>query len=292
MSAMHSSFAGKFKKVSSVAAALAFSGALCASVAHAAPTSADSAAGYSSSAAYASNLNTNELVGNTLATNPTASGQYGSQAATEYPNTYQSRWNKVALEFGGGFAAPIGNDTHGYNTWGYNLRVGGGWNFNKRLGALVEFSFIRTKVPGITLSYLSQSYKISPLYGNINNWSFTIDPIFYQPITHSVGVYVTGGGGFYRKVTNFSTPVPFIGCDYYYGCYASSVPVTVAHSSSNQGGMDAGFGVYWKAFGEQSNAKLYMEARYVWIDSPNSSQSDPYGSGTEGLIPVTFGVRF
>lgn len=290
MSATQNILAGTLRRIGSVAVALACSGALCASAAHAAPA-ADGAEGYSSSAAYTSSLNTNALVGNTLVTSPSGSGQYGGQYGSQYPN-YQSRWSKVALEFGGGFAAPIGNDTHGYNTWGYNFRVGGGWNFTKRIGLLAEFSFIRTKIPGDTLSYLSQQSGVSPLYGNINNWSFTLDPILYQPFTHTVGAYITGGGGFYRKVTNFSTPVPFTGCDYYYGCYVGYTPTTVAHSSSNQGGLDLGVGLYWKAFGAASNAKLYAEARYVWVDSPNASSSDPYGSGTEGLIPVTFGVRF
>ncbi|ACO32666.1 MULTISPECIES: outer membrane beta-barrel protein [Acidobacterium] len=282
------------RRVSAVAAALAVAGALSLPAFAASPaTSSSSSDGYSSSAAYTRGLNIDNLVGNTLADAP--AGQYGSngggQYGAQYPN-YQSRWSKLAFEAGGGFTAPIGNDTHGYNTWGYNFRVGAGWNFSKRLGVLVEYTFDRTKIPGSTLSYLSNESGIYPLYGNINNWSFTIDPIIYQPFTKTTGAYITGGGGFYRKVTNFSTPVPFTGCDFYYGCYYGYAAQTVAHSSSNQGGLNIGAGLYWKAFGEDSNAKLYMEARYVWINSPNASRADPYGSGTEGLIPVTFGVRF
>lgn len=280
------------RRISAAAAALAVAGALSAPAFAASGSSgASSSDSYSSSAAYTGGLNVNELVGNTLADAPTGSGQYGGQYGSQYPN-YPNRWSKIAFEAGGGFTAPIGNDTHGYNTWGYNVRVGAGWNFTPRFATLVEYTFDRTKIPGSTLGYLSNESGIYPLYGNINNWSFTIDPIFYQPFTKTVGAYVTGGGGFYRKVTNFSTPVPFSGCDYYYGCYYGYAAQTVAHSSSNQGGLNAGVGLYWKAFGQDSNAKLYMEARYVWIDSPNASAADPYGSGTEGLIPVTFGVRF
>jgi len=70
------------------------------------------------------------------------------------------------------------------------------------------------------------------------------------------------------------------------------VPTTIAHSSSNQGGLNIGVGGYWKAFGEDSNAKLFSEVRYVWVDSPQASNSDPFGSGTSSLLPVTFGIRF
>ena len=129
----------------------------------------------------------------------------------------------------------------------------------------------------------------SSIGGNINTWSFTIDPIFYMPFSHKSGAYVTGGGGFYRKVTNFTEPVE--SCDYYGYCY--NVPVTADHFSSNQGGANGGVGFYRKVFGEDSNAKFYAEVRYVWVDSPVASASNSYqGSGTEGLIPVTFGIRF
>ncbi|MGC2502968.1 MAG: hypothetical protein WA400_12650, partial [Silvibacterium sp.] len=121
-------------------------------------------------------------------------------------------------------------------------------------------------------------------------WSFTLDPIIYQPFTKTFGGYITGGGGFYRKVTNFTAPVLGLSCYYY--CYEGYFPTTIAHSSSNQGGLNIGVGGYWKAFGEDSNTKLYTEVRYVWVDSPVASNSDPYGSGTQGTIPVTFGVRF
>lgn len=220
---------------------------------------------------------------------PSAAPQYGNN--NRYPD-YTSRWSHVAFEAGVGPTAPIGNDVRdGYETWGYNITLGGGWNFSKRLGALLEYQFDKQKIPGSTLATLAiDSGSPTPLGGNINTWSLTIDPIFYQPITKTVGGYVTGGGGFYRKVTNFTELELEEQCVYY--CYEGYVPATVAHSSSNQGGLNLGIGFYWKAFGEDSNAKLYAEARYVWVDSPVASASDIYGEGTEGLIPVTLGIRF
>jgi hypothetical protein len=190
----------------------------------------------------------------------------------------------------------LGNTTHGGvnypdsvgETYGYNIKAGAGWNFTKRLGVLLEYNFNRDKIPGSTLTELAiQSGLNTPLGGNVNTWSFTIDPIFYLPITNKMGGYVTGGGGFYRKVTNFTAPE--LEDDFF---FEVQVPTTIAHSSSNQGGLNIGVGAYWKAFGEDSNAKLYTEVRYVWVDSPVASNSDPFGSGTSSLLPVTFGIRF
>jgi len=217
-------------------------------------------------------------------------GQYGKN--NPYPEA-TSRWSHLAFEAGAGFTAPIGNDVsggkpvglYGYDTWGYNISLGGGWNFTKHIGALLEYQFNRNKIPGATLAALGVPG------GNINTWSLTIDPIVYIPITQSFGAYATGGGGFYRKVTNFTAPEEEEEC--YYFCYYGYANETIGHFSSNQGGMNIGVGGYWKAFGPDSNAKLYAEARYVWVDSPKLTSDTVFnGEGTEGLIPVTFGVRF
>jgi hypothetical protein len=171
------------------------------------------------------------------------------------------------------------------------LTVGGGWNFTKRFGALLEYQFLRQGIPSAYLNALEagSSGAASGLGGNINTWSLTVDPIVYLPFSRKSGVYVTGGGGFYRKVTNFTEPVDE--CDPYYGCIA--VPETVDHFSSNQGGFNGGGGFYHKVFGEDSNGKFFAEVRYVWVNSPGPSSSNSFqGSGTEALIPVTFGIRF
>ncbi|MCL5262806.1 MAG: outer membrane beta-barrel protein [Acidobacteria bacterium] len=241
---------------------------------------------YSSSASYTSGLNTNELVGNDLVSPLTphmkAGAQYGGQYGSRYP-TYNSTFSRIAFEVGGGMVAPIGNDTHGYETFGWNFTVGAGMNFTKRFGLLGEFMFKRNKIPGATLAQVGTSG------GYIGDWSFTVDPIVYQPFTQTVGMYVTGGGGFYHKTTAFTQLVPQTFC--YYFCYSGYAPVVVSSFSSNQGGFNGGLGFYWKAFGPDSNAKLYIESRYIWIDSPRPTKTQN-GEGTEGLIPLTIGLRF
>lgn len=260
-------------------------------------TNMDTGHAYSSSMDWKAYLDTDGLLGTgsgTGAASPAAGGQYG-QAGSRYPGS-ENRWSKLTFVAGGGFTAPLGNTTHGGpdfpnsigETFGYNIRAGAGWNFTKRFGALLEYNFNRDKIPGETLTPLAiESGLGTPIGGNVNTWSLTIEPIFYQPITKKMGGYVTGGGGFYRKVTNFTAPQ--VEDDFFFEVV---VPTTVAHSSSNQGGLNFGVGAYWKAFGEDSNAKLFTEVRYVWVDSPVASNSDPFGSGTSSLLPVTFGVRF
>jgi hypothetical protein len=236
---------------------------------------------YSSSSDWKTALANYDFAGAPTASASAQYGQYGKN--NPYPEA-ASRWSHLAFEAGGGFTAPIGNDARdGYDTYGYNITLGGGWNFTKHIGALLEYQFNRNKIPGATLA------EIGAPGGNINTWSLTIEPIVYVPITQTFGGYVTGGGGFYRKVTNFTAPQEVEEC--YYFCYYGYANETIGHFSSNQGGLNIGLGGYWKAFGPDSNAKLYAEARYVWVDSPAPTPTEN-GEGTEGLIPVTFGIRF
>jgi hypothetical protein len=211
-----------------------------------------------------------------------ASPQYGNQRSPQYPG-YEGKTSHIAFVGGGGFSAPVGNDTHGFETWGYNLDVGGGWNFSKKFGVLFEYQFDRMKIPGSTLANAGVQG------GNINSHLFLFDPVYYFYSSRKSGSYVTGGAGFSRKVTNFTDLQTGEQC--YYFCYYVTEPVTVASFSSTQAAADAGLGFYWKAFGQDSNGKLFLEARYVWVDSPKPSKTQE-GEGTEGIIPVTIGIRF
>jgi hypothetical protein len=229
-----------------------------------------------------------------------ASPQYGGQKSPQYPG-YESRWSHIAFEGGVGFTIPVGPDTSYSQTEinedylspsesaGWNVNVGGGWMFTKRVGVLIEYTFDKQGIPGDYLNALATANGVSSggLGGNINTWDFALEPIIYQPFSHKSGGYVTGGAGFYRKVTNFTEPVE----ECYYYCITQAS--TVDHFSSNQAGLNFGIGFYRKLFGEDSNGKVFAEVRYVWVDSPQPSASNYYnGSGTEELIPVSFGVRF
>ena len=263
----------------------------------------DTGSSSSTSAQLQAYLNPNNFLSG-LSSEPAPSGvaspQYGGRKSSQYPG-YESTFSHIAFEGGVGFTIPVGPDTSFSQTdlnndylspsesTGWNVNVGAGWMFTKRFGALIEYTFDKQGMPGDYLNALAAANGLSPggLGGNINTWDIALEPIFYQPFSHRSGGYVTGGAGFYRKVTNFTEPVE----ECYFYCISEAS--TVDHFSSNQAGFNIGIGFYRKVFGEDSNAKLFAEVRYVWVDSPQASASNYYnGSGTEELIPVSFGIRF
>lgn len=270
-------------------------------------TSANAATGFSnfsssSSPTLEAYLGSDGLLTSGASASPSASPspQYGGQHTQQYPG-YESRWSHIAIEGGVGFTIPVGPDTSFSQTdlnngelspsegVGFNINAGGGWMFNKRIGVLLEYTFDKQGIPGDYLNALATANGLGAgsLGGNINTWDFALEPIIYQPFSHKSGAYVTGGGGFYRKVTNFTEAVE--SCYY----YCISEAETVDHFSSNQGGANFGIGFYRKFLGEDSNAKFFAEVRYVWVNSPKASTSNfDQGSGTEELIPVSFGIRF
>jgi hypothetical protein len=216
---------------------------------------------------------------------PEPSAQYDHH----YGGSQHGIMNSLAFEAGGGFNAPV--DTH-HITWGWNINVGGGINFNKQFAMLVEYQFISDKLPGYLIA------QTGAVGGNAHIWSFTLAPVVSLLPNSKNDIYLTGGGGFYRKVTNFTNPVPALYCSYYY-CSIVSVNQVIGHFSSNQGGWNVGAGYQHRMGGmfNDSRMRLFAEARYLKIYTPAYS-NQPNGLGTvtlaadTTLIPVTFGVRW
>jgi Outer membrane protein beta-barrel domain len=208
-------------------------------------------------------------------------GGYNRQTSYHHQDTWSDH---LALEAGGGLNVPAGN-TRTWQLVGYSINLGGGWNFNKWFGVLAEYGFNGANIPQNTLTNVGEPN------GNVHVWSLTLDPIIYYKTSGHIGGYVTGGGGFYRKLTSFTQPV-YVGdyCDYFSGCYPQYTNVVLSHFSSNQGGVNVGTGVTYKPNAD-GKAKFFAEARYVWVDSPVSTSSS-IGTGTVGMIPVTFGFRW
>jgi hypothetical protein len=212
------------------------------------------------------------------------SGGYGNGGYHQYPKYGEPTFHHLAIEAGAGFGAPLAN-TSKTETFGYNIKLGGGWNFNRRFGVLVEYEFNRNGIPENVLR------AVGAPDGHVHLWGFGVDPIVYYKTSGSWGGYVTGGAGFTRKTTAFTATV-FTGsyyCDFFGYCYPNFATIDLGHFSSNQIGLNIGTG-FTHNIGD-SGAKLYAEARYLWANSPSSTLGHP-GSGTVSMIPVTFGVRF
>ena len=208
-------------------------------------------------------------------------GGYNRQGYSAHHSN--SLTDHLTIELGGGFNVPTGNTKRWQNV-GYSINLGGGWMFSDRFGVLAEYGFNRDNIPQNTLTNVGEPN------GNVHVWSLTLDPIFYYKTSGRVGGYVTGGGGFYRKLTSFTESVyegDFCG---YFGCYPSYGTEVLNHFSSNQGGVNIGTGVTFKPNAD-GKGKFYAEARYVWVDSPANS-STAFGTGTVGMVPVAFGFRW
>ena len=219
---------------------------------------------------------------------PTPAGQYDNSGGGGGASGLRS---KLAFEVGGGFDVPTSN-TSNYLTWGGQFSIGGGLRLSKALQVLIDYQFMRDGLPS---SLVNQTGATG---GNAHIWSLTLNPVFDLMPKSSNSVYVTGGGGFYRKVTNFTDLQPTQFCSYFY-CGTGYAPQTVGHFSYNQGGFSIGGGFQHKfqgMYGEGHTA-IFVEARYLDIltpaedTSPNGLGQVFVGAGTK-VIPINFGFRF
>ncbi len=157
---------------------------------------------------------------------------------------------------------------------------------------LAEYQFIYDGLPSTIVAEAGANG------GNVHVWSLTLDPVIDLLPKKSTSVYVTGGGGFYRKVTNFTSPQAVQYCTYFY-CGIGYQNSVIGHFSSNQGGWNVGGGVRHRFGGFYGEGKMevFAEARYLDImtpavtTSPNGLGVTSVAAGTK-LVPVSFGVRF
>jgi hypothetical protein len=223
-------------------------------------------------------------------------------------NTNKDGSEKYTFLGGIGLTLPAGN-THKYETPSYGFQVGGGRNFNKVYGLLLQFDYDHFGLQGKTLANqtyvydyctaadiaagycsLQGAYNLNnvtqgQLDGNNHVWSFTLNPTFTLPTEGSWGAYAVLGGGFYHKVTNFTVPTIGTYCDYYYGCYQYQANQVIDHYTSNAVGVNGGIGLTYK-FSKFSKERFYVEARYVFI--PNSQR---YGLTAQN-VGTSFGATY
>jgi len=211
----------------------------------------------------------------------------GSSSAGQYDNRISNRsFSRFSFELGGGGNAPVG-DSSRYITWGGQFVTGAGYRFSPMFSTLVEFQYIYDKLPGDIIAQTGADG------GHADIWSFTLAPVIDLTPHHRTSLYITGGGGFYRKITNFTNPVDVLYCYYYY-CGITTENVVIGHFSSNQGGWNIGGGVGYRFIG---NMQLYAETRYLDIFSP-AVTTEPNGLGRVSvgagtvLVPFTFGIRW
>ncbi|HEY8997067.1 MAG TPA: hypothetical protein VIM60_04180 [Edaphobacter sp.] len=214
---------------------------------------------------------------------------------------------KYVFEVGGGFDTPTGS-TGKDLTVNWKLQAGVGYNFNKRFGVMLEYNYDKFNDSSSNLLRQYNRYNslgvvdengnlvnFAGLDGTTHVWSFTVNPMYTYYQGESFGAYVIGGGGFYRKVSNFTLPRAGYYCDYFGFCYSFTSNQVFDHYSNNAGGLNGGLGFTYK-MGRFSSSQLYAEARYAWVNNQPSQNSVgglyPENNKRTGYFPVTVGLRF
>ena len=269
------------------------------------PASAQAVSNSDDSAAYSSSnaVSSADSTSNTLRLADDSSTPESALPAASGSGQYDNRsprgggsggiMSHMTYEVGGGFNAPT-NDSSPYISWGYNFTVGAGYRWNQNLSMNLEYQFIHSKLPGAIID------EAGATGGYDTIWSFTLDPMYEFNPKSAVTFYAVGGGGFYRKVTNFTDPTQGYYCDYFGYCYGVTQNTVVGHFSSNQGGWNIGGGLEHRFAGWNGDGKMkiFAEARYLDVLSPAVVGITPNGLGvtTVGadtkIIPVTIGFRW
>jgi opacity protein-like surface antigen len=219
-------------------------------------------------------------------------------------------YRPIGVNFGGGWVFPLSGFKDVFNT-GWNAGVGVTFNVASTVGFQAEYMYGRMGGPDRTINISNLPVGGTTTTGVIESnhqlHAVTFNAIFNTPLNtgQPVGAYVLGGGGYYYRMIQLTTPS--VGyttiCDpYWLICYPTLVSVDriIGDRSSNDYGVNFGGGI---TFG--SDVKFYVEARYhyVWGPEVRPQTTDLPGGATittcaEGCstnaqyFPLTFGVRW
>jgi hypothetical protein len=246
--------------------------------------------------------------------NANASPQYGGGYGGPGPRrpygrpTYRDRYTnsdgstKIAFEAGVGPAVAAGATGH-YSRTGVDLSLGVGRNFSRAFGVLAQYDYAHMGVVNSATSAFNTNFcsgftnpglcvANTSATGATHLWSLTVNPVINFSDSHSSwGMYVVGGAGFYRKMTVFTITNQNTG-----GTYNCGVG-NGCRFSNNALGANGGLGFFYK-ISQDSNAKVFAEARYTWVDNQPSSSNTlanggfPQTNQRTGYFPVTVGLRF
>lgn len=192
-----------------------------------------------------------------------------------YAQETHNTWN---FNIGGGPGFPLGNLSNFADTGGHFV-VGGGYNLTKNIGVNTEFMWHDLPINSTTRQFLGTPG------ASARQYSVTFNPILRVPLGNKLGAYAIGGGGWYHRSGETTTPGAGVVCDPYwswwYGCTVGTVDFVTGSRSADAFGGNIGGGLTFR-IGE-SGAKIYTEVRYHHAG---------YNKVSTDVLPLTFGLRW
>lgn len=182
-------------------------------------------------------------------------------AATATFTLASPAWAQGTFNFsvGGGPTVPGKHTGQRFDT-GYNFTAGVGIHPWRAVGVMAEFGFFQNGINSSRLSRIGVPGRESRIY------SLTLNPMIHLVPKGRFDAYVVGGGGYYRRTVELTSPSSAIttGFDCYYGFFFPlEVPTTTVLGSRTQNkmGYNAGLGVAVR-MKEDGRATLFAESRY------------------------------
>jgi opacity protein-like surface antigen len=187
--------------------------------------------------------------------------------------------HKFTFDAGGGYSPLVGDISSRLNN-GWNVVVGGGYNFTSHFSGTVEYMYNGYGVSRRTLE------EAQVPDGNSHMWSITGNPKLRLMPTSKVDPYLVGGVGYYRRTIEFTTPVivPVFIFDPFFGTfYNTLVSANQVLGDITRGGIGGSAGAGFDIKIGDSGLKLFAEARYHYAST---------GRIPTRMVPVTFGIRW
>jgi opacity protein-like surface antigen len=187
--------------------------------------------------------------------------------------------HKFTFDVGGGYSPLVGDMSSRLNN-GWNIVVGGGYNFTSHFSGTVEYMYNGYGVSRRTLE------EAQVPAGNSHMWSITANPkLRLMPIS-KLDPYLVGGVGYYRRTVEFTRPaiVPVFFFDPFFGTfYNTLVLANQVLGDITRGGIGGSAGAGFDIKIGDSGLKFFSEARYHYAST---------GRIPTRMVPVTFGIRW
>ena len=186
------------------------------------------------------------------------------------------------LNAGAGFSPLVGQISDRLNN-GWNVTVGGGYRFTRRIEANLQFTYNGFGVKPVVLQEANVPGANS---ANSHLWSITVDPKLRLHPSGRVDPYFTGGVGYYRRTIQFTQPsvAPVDIFDPLFGFFffPTLVPANIVLGNITRGGVGGNLGLGFD-FPFVGGTRVFTEAKYQYADT---------GSIPTRMIPLTLGVRW